>query len=618
MTHVKSFLLFLLITGAGYTGLHAADADSTRTLELDPVVVTGTRIERQKSDIPASISVVSRAAIARDNQLNILPLLHQEVPGLFVNTRSMVGFGVGPNTGGNISIRGISGDQNKQVLMLIDGQPQFMGIFGHPIGDSYMATDIERVEVIRGPAAVLYGSNAYGGAINLITRTPKEGLSLGSTLAAGSFGTQIMSLSAGHSNEAFTAFGAFNYEKTEGHRDDGNDFYQSLSGYLKLDYTLSNTWSVTMDGNLLDATFNNPGTVEAPRDNDTRDYLRGRAAFSVKNDYEKLKGAFMFFYNFGEHAFSDGFESYDYNRGLTFYQNLLLTPTSTLTVGLDYKNFGGKPENDLPVPPKGFGVEHTINETDVYAVVQQDFSVFSLSAAYRLINNSQYGVEHVPAVGITATPGASTTLKANVSKGFRSPAIVDLFLFPPSSLELEPERLWNYEVSLAQRALDDALSVEMTLFYMDGSNLIQPVIVSTPPPVNMNTGDFVNQGIELAVAYFPLKQLGLRANYAYLDTDKPLKYAPRHKLNLMADLALGVVEFSAGYQLVDDLVTAVAGDGAISRDSYGLLRLGIQAKATNWLTLFVEGNNLLDEKYAIDAGYPLPGANVLGGLRVRY
>jgi iron complex outermembrane receptor protein len=86
----------------------------------------------------------------------------------------------------------------------------------------------------------------------------------------------------------------------------------------------------------------------------------------------------------------------------------------------------------------------------------------------------------------------------------------------------------------------------------------------------------------------------------------------------MADLALGVVEFSAGYQLVDDLVTAVAGDGAISRDSYGLLRLGIQAKATNWLTLFVEGNNLLDEKYAIDAGYPLPGANVLGGLRVRY
>ena len=168
--------IFILCISNG--SIRRQDQDSIRSYELDPLVITGTRITRQKSEIPASISVISRQQIDDSREVNILPVLANRVPGLFVNQRNMVGYGVGPNSGGNISIRGVSGSPNTQVLMLIDGQPQFMGIFGHPISDAYTSSDIERVEVIRGPGSILYGSNAMGGAINLITRQPKDGLNM--------------------------------------------------------------------------------------------------------------------------------------------------------------------------------------------------------------------------------------------------------------------------------------------------------------------------------------------------------------------------------------------------------------------------------------------------------
>jgi hypothetical protein len=162
-------------------------------IALDEAVVTGTRIARQKSKVTASISTISRETIDRSGELNVLPLLAYQVPGFLLNDRSITCFGVGPGSGGNISIRGISGTPNNRVLVLIDGQPQYMGIFAHPIADAYSASDIERVEIQRGAASVLYGSNAMGGAINLITRkATKEGWQGSANLDYGSFGTEPM------------------------------------------------------------------------------------------------------------------------------------------------------------------------------------------------------------------------------------------------------------------------------------------------------------------------------------------------------------------------------------------------------------------------------------------
>jgi len=144
------------------------------TINLDEVVVTGTTVKVNRNNVPMAVSVVGNRQISESVETALLPVLNGRVPGLFVTERGIMGFGVSTGAAGQISIRGIGGSPNTGVLMLIDGHPQFMGIFGHPLPDSYVASDVEKVEVIRGPASILYGSNAMGGVINIITKKQTE------------------------------------------------------------------------------------------------------------------------------------------------------------------------------------------------------------------------------------------------------------------------------------------------------------------------------------------------------------------------------------------------------------------------------------------------------------
>jgi len=613
--YILSILILLLCS----LDLIVQGQDSTRTYEMDPLVVTGTRITRQKSEIPASISVISRREIESTMQVNILPVLANNVPGLFVSERNMVGYGVGPDSGGSISIRGVSGTPNTRILMLIDGQPQFMGIFGHPISDAYTGSDIERVEVIRGPGSILYGSNAMGGAINLITRQPDEGLLLYGKAAYGSYNTSILTGSLGFNRNKFSVFGSVNRESTDGVREDANDAFKNTTGYLKMDYQISKNINVSLDGNIVDAKYNFPGPVEQPQDTARRDYLRSRAAFSVENRYEKVEGALMLFYNYGDHSFTDGFRSNDHNYGLTFYQNLKLFKGNVLTVGYDFKKFGGKATN-IYTPefiPKGFDTDQEITENDIYALFQQNFNKISFDIGYRFVNNSQYGNQHIPAAGITYRLSSASFLKAAATKGFRSPAIVDLFLFPTSTDSLQPERLWNYELSWGQSFMDGKLDFEITGFIIDGENMIQEVLIAVPPPVKQNTGAFTNKGIEISSNYILRENLYFKLNYTWLNTSKEFKYAPEHEVNFHGRYQLKPVSFMLFLKYVNNLNTFVS-ENEITSENYTLLNLKVNWNVLKWLNVFVEGNNLLNTTYEIDKGYPLPGINVLGGIELRY
>ena len=612
-----SVALFFLITISFC--LHAQEGDSTLTYEMDPVVITGTRITRQKSEIPASISVISRKEIENNTQVNILPILAHRVPGLFVNERNMVGYGVGPESGGNISIRGVSGTPNTRVLMLIDGQPQFMGIFGHPISDAYTGSDIERVEVIRGPGSILYGSNAMGGAINLITRQPEEGLMLYGKAAYGSYNTSLFTGSVGFNKNKFNVFGSVNHEKTDGSRSDANDAFQNTTGYLKLDYQISKNLNISLDGNIVDAKYNFPGSLEMPQDTARRDYLRSRTALALENRFEKIEGAFMFFYNYGDHAFTDGFRSNDNNYGLTFYQNLKFFEGNVITVGYDFKKFGGRATN-IYTPefiPKGYDTDHEITENDIYALFQQSIKKFSFDLGYRFVNNSNYGSQHVPAAGISYRFTPQTFVKASATKGFRSPAIVDLFLFPTSTDTLNPEELWNYELTWGQSFLKGKLDFEITGYIIDGKNMIQEVLITTPPPVKQNTGAFTNKGIEFTTNYHILNNLNFSLNYTYLNTSEAFKYAPKNEINFHGFYNLNPVSFMLYLKYVNGLNT-FTGPNEVTTINYTLLNLKVNWQTTKWLNVFLEGNNLLDTQYEIDRGYPMPGINVLAGIELRY
>ena len=128
------------------------------SIKLSELVVTGSKTEISRRVVPLSVSQISSQELANSGQMNVLPALNSYTPGIFVTERSLLGFGVGTGGSGAISIRGISSQPNTSVLVLIDGHPQYQGIFGHPLADAYVASDIKKVKFIRGPASILYGS----------------------------------------------------------------------------------------------------------------------------------------------------------------------------------------------------------------------------------------------------------------------------------------------------------------------------------------------------------------------------------------------------------------------------------------------------------------------------
>lgn len=609
-------LLAAVLTGVfALSASYPGDVDTTRVYTMDPIVVTGTRVAVVRSEIPQAVTVVSREQIEESGESNVLPILSARVPGLFVTERGVTGFGVAGGAAGGIRIRGVGGSPNTEVLVLIDGHPQFMGIFGHPLPDAYVASEVERVEVIRGPASALYGTGAMGGIINLITRgAPCEGLGADARVSLGSYGTQKYEGSLGYRRDAFSVCGAVNRDRTEGHR--GSDEFRITNGYAKAGYAMSPTLHLVAVGSLAKFKAYDPGPASSPypeTEPHWADIQRGEASLTLSNSSSRASGEVKLFTNFGEHTLYDGFHSTDATRGLMAFQGLKLLPGNTLTLGLDYLHYGGDAENTISNTQIG---DHAVNEIGGYASIRQSLARdLTFDATLRIQHHTEFGTETVPQAGVSYRPVGTTTLKLSAAKGFRSPTIRELYLYAPANPDLKPERMWTYQASLQQGMLAGSASVELTAFTSTGDNLIQTV-GQYPNVKNQNTGEFEHRGFEIEAKYRPWELLDLWTSYAYLHTRDPMLAAPEHHLAVGAGFTRGRLSVRLQAERVGGLITKIAQDG-LTEQNYTLVDTRVALRPWDMLEFFVEGENLLDEEYEINDDYPMPGVTVTAGLTLR-
>lgn len=637
----KGFLLIsgLLVTTVAYSSVPVEPVEPLgidSLINLQGVVVSANKIQVNRNSVPLSISVIDREEIEASSESALLPVLSQRVPGLFVTQKGITGFGVNDGSAGTVNIRGVG--QGNKVLMLFDGQPQWAGIFGHALPDTYVASDVERVEVIRGPGSLMYGSNAMGGVVNIITRHHKqEGRRTQARIMYGSYNTQKYMVNNGYNIGNFSSFISLNHDRTDGHRP--NSKFHITNGFANLGYKINEHYRVTGDLSLAKFKTQNPGEIDAPVLDYLVDVLRGTTSFALENHHEKTSGALRVFYNWGNHEVNDGYEpggtprsylfrSDDHNTGVLLYQSFRLVEGNTFTAGIDYKNWGGHAWNDSINGKKGELIDKSVNEVAGYVIMQQDlFDMLSINAGVRYEHNSVFGGEWVPQAGLTVRPFDGNVIRASFSKGFRSPNIREMYMWGAANDELKPENMLNYEVAVGQSFLDGRLYGEVTAFFIDGKNMIESVSVvpgQTYPMKNRNVGTFTNKGIELEGRYQILRNLSMDMNYSYLHTSKALLAAPAHKLNVGATYSPGRFTFNANVQSVYDLYVRLenpANKISEVKENYTVLnaraayRFGSRDKGLN---LFVKGENLTATRYTINYGFPMPKAVFMGGIDVTF
>ena len=606
MTQPK-YILSLCIAVAT---LLSAQTDSSKTYPLDPIVITATKVEIARSLATPSISVISSDVLREERQKSVLSLISQRVPGVFIAERGVMGFGVATQSGA-ISIRGVGGSPTAGVLMLMDGRPQFMGLMGHPLPDSYLMSSAERVEIIRGPSSLLYGSNAMGGVINVITRRPQEiGIEGDASASYGTFNSAQLNANLRYAGEQYNSVVSVSKERTDGQRFSSE--FDITSGYAKAGMKLNENFSLNIDGSYSHFTADDPGMTSNPRlDSNWYNINRGYAGVGIDNTFAQFDGSARFIYNFGKHTIYDGFLSHDFSSAFILYENFHLFDQNTITTGIDYKQYGGDAKNIT----SGFSFgEFSENQLGVYINTQQTiFTEFTANAGIRIDHSEQFGDELIPQAGVSYRALENTSIRASVAKGFRAPTIRELYLFPAPTKNLKPERMWNYEIGVSHM-LDNIASFDITLFQSEGSNVIQ--LISFGPNGYRNSGSFKFRGIEIGAQSIFSRSFRGEASYGYTDVGNFTLSMPQHKMFISGTYLHSIFAGTLSLQYVSKIYGA---DNSVNRlPDYALLSARISAEAIKNVRIYISGENLLDKEYQIIYQYPMPGRAFFAGANVSF
>lgn len=584
--------------------------------QIDEIVVTGSNGAVGRNLQPYTVSTVTAAQIESTGKGQLLSALSGTVPGLFITERNILGFGISNGGAGGIKIRGVGGSPTNAVLMMVDGQPQFAGIFSHHVADFYTTEYVERVEVLRGPGSVLYGSNAMGGVINVITKeSAREGSFTTLSTEYGSYNTWRSSATNMSRVGKFSSLVSLAYDRTDG-TEENFDFNQK-SLYAKVGYDISREWSARADYSLTGSIGNDPiyARLDNPSATDIyhQNITRGEASLSFANNYGGMNGNVRTYYSYGNHYVDDPrhFHSLDDRFGIIAYENIALWNGANGTVGFDFDTYTGE------IPVSG-GNGHTpgslatirrksITEYSPYIAMSQSLlrGRMILNGGLRMANSDRFGTEWVPQCGVVLHPGGEWMIKGSFAKGYRNPSFKELYLYRMANADLSPEQMTNCEITVG-KSFSGVANVELTAFCSDGDNLIQVVDMK-----NRNTGSFVNKGVEFSASAQAAENLSLRASYSYLHTSlDDLVAAPKNQFYVAVQwLPLSGLTVDASLKAVDRLYVSPeerSEDFMLlgAKISYIALR---KADKSRLLELFTTFDNITDCSYTINRGYKMPG-----------
>lgn len=642
--HTRQLLLsasFIALFAVGVSPAFSQQGEASSSM-LPTIVVSPTGLPTPQEQVASSVTVVTAEDIERD-QRRTVPDVLANVPGLNVVQTG------GPGGQTSIFMRGTNSNHTKVLIDGIDvsdpSNPNRSFDFGQ-----LLTSDIERIEVLRGPQSGLYGADAIGGVISITTKRGKGPAKVTGMLEGGSFGTfnQTAGLSGSKANFDY-AFNVAHFRSTDtpvtppnllppGRQAIGN-FYDNVTASTKLGLDISESFRLNYVGRYTEGELRFTGDEFLPPT------FAGvpRAVQSTQNVKQ--------FFTRGEAVWTgfDGrFTNYFGVNYTDHWNENKTTPTSIPTV-----NTGTRTKVDwrgvsqlMPGQTLVTGAEHEIetmrttavkadnSNTGVYAELQSQFAErFFVVSNVRHDVNERFGdattFRVAPAVLIPVT---ETKLKASYGSGFKAPTLNQLFVnFLPTFVanpNLRPEKSTGYDVGFEQPVFNNKVRFGATYFHNDITDLINGTgIVTTVPFVvrtNINIGKAETSGVEAFVTVNPIDRLWFRADYTYTKaidaiTNLELLRRPRHKAS-----------FTAAWTPIDPLTVSATvlhvgswidgnRDFSIPRltaPGFTIVNLAGDYRINEYAKVFARIDNLFDERYEDPTGFLRPGFAVYGGVRL--
>jgi vitamin B12 transporter len=613
-------------------GLALAQSAPPPDTPVSEFVVTATRIPTKLDQVASSISLITDQDI-QDNQWRTLPDVLQDQPGLNVVQTG------GPGGQTSVFIRGANSNHTKVIIDGIDANDPSSGLFDF---GRLTTADLARVEVLRGAASSLYGSDALGGVVNIVTREGAGPPRLDASIEGGSFDTLNETGSVRGSQGPFSYAANISHFYagatpitplgllTPGERRN-DDSYDNLTASGKFGYVLAKDASLHFvirytddDLKFTGDNFDNyPSTPDASRSDQTSRQLftRAEGRFGLAN------GAFENVIGFGYTDYSTTTVSPDQpgsslaagNRTKFDYQGTLTLDPRAILV------FGAEDNQDrLLASP--------IDAADGYKAGYLELQArpatgLSLAASVRYDVDDLAGGKTTYRIAPTYVIAATgTQLKGSYGTGFKAPTLTQLFVSFPSfdffaNPDLKPETSEGYDVGFEQPLAHGNLRLGATWFHTVITNLIDTNAEFTS---YANIGRATTYGVESFVSARFSRRLSARVDYTYTHArddiaDTDLLRRPRTKLSASTTWrATDRLSITASTLYVGAWMD-VARDSLLSQvkaSPYSVVNIAGSYDVGHGVTLFARVDNLLDRHYQNPSGFDKPGIGAYGGVRV--
>jgi len=608
----------------------AATTESPDATTTEPVIVTATRVETPTSKVGSSVTVIDSKDLKRRQQTQAVDAL-RFVPGIQVRRSG------GPGSVTSIFTRGTDADH---TLFLVDGVP--IHDVASPTGaaaiDHLLVNGVDRIEAIRGPQSTLYGSDAIGGVINVLSQKGEGPPTFTVSAEFGSYATYIERGSVSGSDDLFNYSAHItridSQSISSAKADSETDPYRNTSISTRFGIEPSDEFTVDFFIHYIDADVEfDSGTNFGISQTESEQFI-----FKIEPRIILLDGVWEQKFSIWAHTIDrenagTGFafpsDFLGTNVGVDWQNNFYIHEQHTITFGVEYEHQDGDFSAAGTAP-----VEANAHNFGFYLQDQITFNDrLSGTIGIRVDSHSEFGTEVTyRAAGVYHHLETNTYIRATVGTGFKAPTLSELYdtSFLANNPSLEPETTTGFDIGFEQRLFEDMVIFGATYFYND----IDDLILAAPPAFrNVNIDQARTQGMESFLRLQPVDNVLIQFTYTYTDTraeNAPAAFGltpgsrllrrPLHSFS--ADISIDFLDDRANATLTilyigerDDLNSAFA---VVNADDHVTVNLSGSFQVTDQLEIFGRVENLFNHNYQEVLTFSSPGVSAFGGFRFTF